>query len=342
MIYILWGEDQFSMEEALQEIKKSVGDSSILNTNTHVLDGQKVTLKELKSIGEAVPFLAEKRLIIVKGLLERFEPKDKSGQARKSNLSVSRQDECKALADCIRGFPESTILVLMDIIEPKKSSIQSNQLYISISPQAIIQSFPLLKNNRLSQWIQSRVDRRSSSISHQAINILIELIGNDLYTMANEIDKLVALTMGRMIEEKDVRMAVSAARQEDVFALVDSVMDRNTALGGKILYGLLQSGAVASQILVLVARQVQMLIIYKELKGQKRTLVEIQGKLGITHGFIWDKISHRAARYTLDRLKEIYQKLLETDLEIKTGRFEGDLALNLLIAELCEGSGDFK
>ena len=179
------------------------------------------------------------------------------------------------------------------------------------------------------------MDRRSSSISRQAMNILIELIGSDLYTMANEIDKLVDFAAGRMIEEKDVRTVVSAAREEDVFALVDAIMDWNSAAGGSILHQLLQNGIVPSQILVLIARQVRMLILFKELKSQRRPLAEIRAKLGITYGFVWDKISRRADRYTMGRLKEIYLNLLETDLKIKTGRFEGDLALNLLVADLC-------
>ncbi len=34
------------------------------------------------------------------------------------------------------------------------------------------------------------------------------------------------------------------------------------------------------------------------------------------------------------RLKEVYHRLLEADLSIKTGEFDGELALDLLIAEL--------
>jgi DNA polymerase III subunit delta len=335
LIYILWGEDQFSMEEALQEIKKSAGDAALLATNTHVLDGQKLSLNELKSVGEAIPFLAEKRLVIVSGLLERFETKDKSVRNKKSNGSGSKQDESKSLADCIRGFPPSTILVLIDKIEVRKTSLQTNLLFTAISPQAEVQSFPLMRGTRLSQWIQSRVDRHSSSISRQGISILIELIGSDLFTMTNEIDKLVSFTAGRMIEEKDVRAVVAAAREEDIFALVDSIMDWNSASGEQILQGLLQNGVAPAQILVLLARQVQMLVQFKELKSQKRPLAEIQGKLGIFSGFIWEKISRRAERYTVTRLREIYQNLLQTDLDIKTGRFDADLALNLLVADLC-------
>jgi DNA polymerase III subunit delta len=335
LIYILWGEDQFSMEEALQEIKKTAGDASMLATNTNVLDGMKLSLSELKSVGEAMPFLAEKRLLIVKGLLGRFEAKDKSGRTRKSNVSGAKEDETQSLADCIKGFPPSTILVLMDPIENKKNSLQNNIIFNSISSQAKVLSFPMMTGTKLSQWIQSRVDQHSSSISRQAINILIQLIGSDLYTMNNEISKLVSYTAGRMIEEKDVRAVVAAAREEDIFTMVDAIMDWNSGLGEQILQKLLQNGVAPSQILVLLARQVQMLIQFKDLKSQKRPLPEIQGKLGISYGFVWDKISRRAERYTLERLKEIYRSLLKTDLDIKTGRFDGDLALNLLVAELC-------
>jgi DNA polymerase-3 subunit delta len=323
------------MEEALQEIKKSAGDASMLAVNTHVLDGGKLTLNELKSIVEATPFLSEKRLVIVKGLLEHFEPKDKSNRNRKSNGSGIKQDEIQSLVNCIKDSPQSTILVLIDTIEIRKTSLQKNLLFNAVLPQARVQSFPLMKGTKLSQWMQSKVDRQSSSISRQAINILIELIGSDLYTMDNEINKLVSFTAGRMIEEKDVRMVVSAAREEDIFAMVDAIMDRDSALGEQVLQKLLQTGAVPSQILVMLARQVKMLILFKELKSQKRPLAIIQGQLGITHGFVWEKISRQAGKYTIDRLKQIYQNLLETDLAIKTGRFEGDLALDLLVAELC-------
>ncbi len=340
MLYILWGEDQFSMEEALQGIKQSIGDTTLLSTNTNILDGQKLTLSELKSVGEAMPFLAEKRLVIIKGLLERFEPKDKSSKTKKGNGSNGKQGEPQALADCIKGFPQSTILILIDTIEIRKTSLQKNLLFNAISPQAEVRCFALMKGIKLSQWIQSRVTQQSGSISRQAVNILMELIGSDLYTMANEIDKLVSFTGGRMIEEKDVRMVVSAAQEADVFIMVNAIMDWKSGLAEQILQKLLQNGVAPSQVLVLLARQIQVLIQLKELKSQKRPLAEIQGKLGIAYGFIWDKISRRAEKYTSERLKEIYQSLLETDLAIKTGRFDGDLALNLLVAELCERSNN--
>jgi DNA polymerase-3 subunit delta len=131
-------------------------------------------------------------------------------------------------------------------------------------------------------------------------------------------------------------MVVSATQEADIFAMIDSIMDRKPGIAEQILQKLFQNGRVPQEILSLLARQVQMLVVLKDMRGQKRPVSEIQSRLGIFNSFVWDKMSARAEKYTLDRLKEIYRNLLETDLAIKTGRFEGDLAVNILIADLCE------
>ena len=78
--------------------------------------------------------------------------------------------------------------------------------------------------------------------------------------MTNEIDKLAAFTGGRLIEEKDIRTVVSASQEADVFSMIDAIMDHQAGLAEQILQKLLQHGTVPPQILVLLARQVQMLV----------------------------------------------------------------------------------
>jgi DNA polymerase III delta subunit len=73
LLYILFGEDDFSLTKSLEEIKQGLGDQSLLMANTTVLDGQQVTLDQLRAVVETAPFLAEKRLAIIEGLLGRFE-----------------------------------------------------------------------------------------------------------------------------------------------------------------------------------------------------------------------------------------------------------------------------
>ena len=176
MLYILWGEDRFSIEEALQKIKSGLGDLSMLSTNTSVLEGAKLTVNELKAIGEAAPFLSLKRLVVITGLLERFEPSGKAVRPRKAESSTKKQDEAAVFTACLKGLPESTLTVLVDYIEMGKKALQNNALFQAMAAGSEVRSFPTLKGVKLSQWIQERVTALGGSISRQATNILMENI----------------------------------------------------------------------------------------------------------------------------------------------------------------------
>jgi DNA polymerase-3 subunit delta len=86
----------------------------------------------------------------------------------------------------------------------------------------------------------------------------------------------------------------------------------------------------------MLSRQVRLIVQARELRRLGKPEAEIQNKLGLTSEFSLRKTLEQAQSYRLERLREVYNKLLETDLSIKTGKYEGGLALNLLIAELCQ------
>ena len=329
MLYILLGQDDFSLSESLEEIKRGIGDQTLLAANTTTIDGQRMTLDQLRTVCETSPFLAERRLVIVNGLLERFEPKGKPSPRKKVTPVANQQDECKLLSAYISKLPDSTILVLID------SKIASNNpLFRELSAKAEIKSFPLLRGTKLRQWIQKRVVGEGGSVSPQAVDLLTKLVGGNLWIMANEINKLVLFTSGRRIEEEDVKMAVSYSQQASVFAMVDAILEFKVGVAEQFLQQLLQGGASSAYLLFMLSRQVRMIVRTKELRNQGKSGIEIQNKLGLTSEFAWRKTLEQAGRYPLERIKQVYHKLLEADLSIKTGKYEGELALNILIAEL--------
>ena len=139
-----------------------------------------------------------------------------------------------------------------------------------------------------------------------------------------------------ILEEEDVRKVTSYVQQITVFTVVDAILEFKADVAEQALQQLLQRGAAPVSILVMLSRQVQMLVRAKALKNQKKSGVEIQNRLGLNSEFALRKTLEQSDRYTLKRLKEAYHKLLEVDLSIKTGKYDAELALNILIAELCQ------
>ncbi len=329
MLYILLGQDDFSRRQCLDEIKRGTDDQALLAANTTTFDGQQMTLDQLRTVCETIPFLVERRLVIVDGLLERFEPRSKFSRQKKTTTASNQQNGYKSLADYITKLPDSIILVLID------GKIKSNNpLLRELSARAEVKSFPLLKDAELRQWVQRRVAEEGGGISSQAVGLLAKIVGSNLWAMANEINKLVLFASGRRIEEEDIKVVVSYVQEANVFAMVDAILDFKAGVAEQLLQQLLQGGAAPAYLLFMLSRQVRMIVQVKELTNRGEPKIEIQDKLGLTKEFAWRKTLEQAGKYPLARLKEVYHKLLEADLSIKTGKYGGELTLNLLIAEL--------
>ena len=332
MLHVLIGEDDFSIRQSLEEIKKGAGDRTALMANTAIFDGQRVTLDQLRGACETVPFLAEKRLVIVEGLLARFETRGKSGK-KKPASPTDQTNDYKQIAGYASQIPDFTELVLVD-----GRIGNHNPLLRELSAVTTVKSFPLLKESQLRQWVGRRVSEAGGSISSRAVNLLIRFVGNDLWIMSSEVDKLALFAGGRRIEEGDVREVVSYAQEANVFALVDAILEFRAGVAQELLQQLLKHGAAPVQLLVMLARQSRIILQIKEMRSLRKSRSEIQNKLGLTSDFVLRKAWEQADKYSPARLGEVYHRLLETDLAIKTGKLDGELALSILVAELGQQS----
>ncbi|MFC2008035.1 DNA polymerase III subunit delta [Chloroflexota bacterium] len=147
-------------------------------------------------------------------------------------------------------IPDFTLLVLVD----GKINSRNPLLKELNSIKARVKSFPLLKYQGLRQWIERRVTAAGGTISAQAVDLMARFVGNNLWVMAGEVDKLVLYTMGKRIEEEDVRTVVSYAQEANIFATVDAILEFRTGVAEKLLEQLIQQGAAPAYLLVMLSR----------------------------------------------------------------------------------------
>ena len=327
MLYILCGQDDFSLNQAVEKIKADLGDREMVATSTISLEGKNLTLSELRNKCYAAPFLSTHRLVIVDGLLGRFEVKQgkpRSGRGKSGNGLGEWED----LASYIGRMPETTVLVLVD------GEMKGHNLLLKkLSPLAEVRTFPLLKGRGLETWIRQRVKEEGGDIAPGAVDSLAELIGGDLWAMNGEIQKLLLYSQGRPIGEDDVRQLVSHIQEANIFALVDAVAEGRTELAQRILHRLYHDGVAPTYILVMITRQFRLIAQAKDLEP-RLSRPQIQDRLGLKSSYSLDKTLSQAKLYDFEGVKRAYDKLLETDLAIKTGKYSDKLALELLVTEL--------
>ena len=329
MFYILYGRDDFSLHRALGKIKADLGDSEMLAVNTSTLDGPHLTLNELRNQCGTAPFLSSYRLVIVDGLLQCFEPSQgRSQPAKGARRYESKLKEWQGMDSYIERMPKTTVLILVD------GNIKGpNPLLKKLSPLAEVKRFPLLQGKNLRTWIEHRVIEEEGSITPQAVSLLVNFIGGDLWAMNNEIQKLVLYSQDHPIREDDVRQLVSYAQEANIFAMVDAAAEGRTGLAQMTLHRLYQDGVAPTHVLAMISRQFRLIALVKDLEPGL-SYQQIQDRLGLKSSYSLDKTLAQAKLYNLESIKQAYDKLLETDSAIKTGKYSDELALELLVAEL--------
>jgi DNA polymerase-3 subunit delta len=336
LIYILSGQDDFSITQALENIKKELGDEASLAMSTTTLDGQQLTHEELKTVCETIPFMTGKRLVIVEGLLGRFESGTRTRRQAKTAKKSKKQEEAEVFVDYLAGgIPETTILVFTEGVISG-----DNPILKSLAGKATTRSFALPRDAKLREWVQKRVKGEGGEISPRAVQLLARLVGSNLWIMTSEIEKLLLYTDGRKIEEDDVQAVVGYNQQATVFNMVDAILEFKAEQAENMLEYLFRSGVAPVYLLFMIARQVQLIVRIKELSRKRITNREMQGKLGVSSEWVLKKTLDQASRYSFSRLKDVYRKLLDTDISIKTGKMDPELALNILVAELCRQSAN--
>lgn len=329
MLYILWGPDDYTLSQALNELKKEADTASPFSAGITTLEGHQTSPDQVRSVCATAPFFSGKRLVVIYGLMERYEPKGKQGRPRKTNQE-KREEEYKSFAAVFENIPESTIVAL---VEGPLSG--NNPLFKELGGKAVVKSYPPLKDAQLRLWIQKRIKDLNGSISTQAVDSLVKLVGSNLWVMNNEIEKLVLFASDRRIGDSDVKTLVSQTEQSDVFAMVDAILELKADVASQRLQSLLRRGSAPTYLLFMLCRQIRLIVRARELKKQGTSEGEIQTRLGVTSSFVIRKTLEQSSRYSLARLREIYRQLLVADLWIKTGTYDGELAVTILISELC-------
>ncbi len=333
MLYVFFGPDSFSRREALQQLRAELDSDGMLEASTSAFDGRQVTPQEVIAACDTLPFLSSHRLVIVEGLLQHTaQParpgRPPAGRARRRSPRSPAADPWLALADYVDRMPPTTTLVLLDGDVPPGSPLLD-----ALRSKGRLRHFRSPDRRALADWIQRRAQALGLRIDGRAVRLLADLVGNELWTLAGEIDKLAAYAAGQSVGEEDVRAVVSAAREIEVWDLLDAVVDGKPAAALKFLRRLIRQGVNTGNILAAIQGRYRRLALAREMLDGGATSARIGERLS-AGGYGLERLLDQASRHPLPRVRAAFRRLLEADATIKRGIYDDELALELLVQEL--------
>lgn len=203
------------------------------------------------------------------------------------------------------------------------------KIYKLLKSKAKIIEQVKVDDDYLLNYINEELKREQYKIDD--INYFLNKVGKNLYNVKNELNKLMMYKLDtKMITRDDVDKITVKSIEEEIFALTDAVIAKNTILSLSLLEEFLKKDYEEIQIIMLLASQFRFLFQVKRLLNKGKSEGEIAKVLEVNPYRVKFTVK-KLYSYTEGMLLDYIQKLAKMDHDIKLGLINKKLALELFV-----------
>jgi len=304
MIITLTGENSFALERALRELTAAFV-AAHDEFGLERVDGEEVEFARLGEALTSLPFLADKKMVVLR-----------RPSANKQFLDAAEQ----ILAD----VPESTEVI---VIEPKLDKRLGYYKYLKKSTD--FREFPELDVPGLSRWLSEEAKRREGSLSTADARYLVERVGNNQQLLTNELEKL--LLHNPKITRQSIELLTEATPQSTIFELLEAAFAGNTKKAMQLYEEQRVLKVEPPQIIAMLAWQLHVLALIKTAGERQGQAIASEARLS---PYVVQKSQSIARKLSLTELKELVADLLRIDARSKRENIDVDEALQNYLLKL--------
>jgi len=302
LINLLHGNDEFSSNQFLKGI---VEQKNISEFDLNVVDTNDLTENTFKENICTISLFGTNRLIIFNYLL--------------SKINSTKEKNWENFINILLNKPSTNEVVFF---EKEEINLKKNYFAkLNDICQITLSNIPTGRGswdlNR--KWIIERQKKYNLHISNEGINKLVELLGSNYRYIDNELQKLSNYNPDGNINIGDIEIMVSGIKEDSIFALIDSIMVKDNFKASQLLDNLIEQGNSFFNIINMIARQVRLILITKDLLKLKVDNSDIKRQIQISSDYAFNKIITQSKESDEVRLKNNLRLLLDIDVDIKSG-----------------------
>lgn len=326
-LYLFTGGEKYLIDLAYKTLEKKMVDPNFKSLNLTTFHDKDFDLAKFQDAVETLPFMAEKRLVVVKEPL--FLGTQKKGTSKEEEESVLQ---------CISNLPDQVcVIFLSSKVDARKKLVKT------IKKQGEHFQFDPLQENELLRWIKGKISKGKIEVDASTINYFVanmDYLGRNrsktLFDVENEVNKLIQYTKNKgRVTQEDIDQITSKSFENDIFKVMDAIEKKNQRDGLRRMDELIQQGEPVLKILATLSNQMKNVLKVKELSGKGYTSKAIAKRIGI-HPFVATKSLKQSRNYSEKQLIGFINYITNIDAKIKSGQIEDLLGIELIVLELCK------
>lgn len=317
--YVFCGLDEELIKDGIDKIIKKEISDDFKDLNLIRIDGMNTTFDDIVNACETMPFMGEKKAVVVYRANFLQEKCDSSGTKLYNELK-------KYVSD----MPTYTILIMYYLCKDKRDKPSKNKKLLPIEKHFPVVFCDKLKRDKYIKKVGELFKEKGAEIGRMELAYFCDKVQNNFDIIKREIDKLVSYCNGRDIKKCDIDLLISSSSEEDIFDLVELIaskkIDKAIDIMKEILYKSDQHMLIVSAVEKHFARLYEIKIGMSE--GKRAPQFMSQYKLP---QFVCEKLMAQSSRFTEKQLCELVKLCVTSETKMKSSGADKNMEMEFML-----------
>lgn len=317
--YVFCGLDEEFIKDGIDLIVKREVPEELKDLNLIKIDGMNTTFDEIMNACETMPFMGEKKIVIVYRASFLQDKSDSSG--------TKVYNEIK---NYVSDLPPYTVLIMYYLLNDKRDRPNKNKKMSTLEKYLPVVHCDKLKKDKYLKKVSDIFKEKGKQIERVELAYFCEKVQNNFDIIKREADKLICYCDGRDIKKADIDLLIASSSEEDVFDLVELIaikkVDKAIDIMKEILYKSDQ------HMLIISAIQKHFLRLYeiklKVLNGKRVDDIMKEYRLP---QFVCEKLISQTSRFTERQLSELIKLCVKTETKLKSTGIDKSMEMEFLL-----------
>lgn len=311
-VYVLVGSERLLVERAIDAVRKAIDSESAPGFNVDLFDGKGLDASTVIAAARTLPMMSDRRLVLVRHA-------DAMTPTEQANLAAYIDDPNET----------TSLVIAADKLDGRGKLVKSAKKH------GWLLDARALRGRDLRSFVKTEAAARGHNIAANAIESLLDAIGDDLAAIDDAIERLsLFVGAGQRIGDDDVATCVTRIRVESIWSLVDAIGLKDRRKGMAAAQSLLADREPPLRLLSMVARQLRIVARMREALSEGLRPQDAAKRAGAPP-FKASDLTESARQFTADSLGTAFALIAETDLALKRSKRPPDVVLQEAVLALC-------
>lgn len=307
-VYLLYGdEDYLKLQYKNKLLRALVTEGDTMNFSR--FEGKEAQVPALIDLAETMPFFAEHRVILVEdsGFFKNAAPQ---------------------LAEYLPDMPETTCMIFIEKEVDKRS-----KTYKSLKDIGRMVEFKTPDEKMLTRWVLTVLQKNGKKLTQPTMQLFLEKAGNSMGNIDRELEKLICYVGDReIIQMDDVEEICTGQTENRIFDMIHMMAEKRQKEALELYYDLLALKEPPMRILFLLVRQFNILLQVKTMVAAGMEQNQIADRAGL-RSFTIRRYRSEAGHFSVQKLKEALRDCARAEEDVKTGRLDDRLSVELILVK---------